>query len=214
VLADIPGLIEGAHEGVGIGDRFLGHVERCRVLLHLVDGAPGDMPARPTRRARRTRSLWRGLADKPEIVALSQIDTLTRTPKQEESAAAEARRRPCAAAAVAVTGEGRRGGAARADVARSRPRAEARRKAGGEPMRAMAIRQMTELAFRLPPHRRQDRLGAAGRPRAGREARMAGLAGRRYRRARREGRREMCWSSRPAPSRSAAPSSASAAKSR
>ena len=45
MLADIPGLIEGAHEGAGLGDRFLGHVERCAVLLHLVDGAAGDVVA-------------------------------------------------------------------------------------------------------------------------------------------------------------------------
>src|SRR6202162_16508 len=70
VLADIPGLIEGAHEGVGLGDRFLGHVERCRVLLHLVDGTDGDAGAAyRTVRAELT-AYGQGLADKPELVAL------------------------------------------------------------------------------------------------------------------------------------------------
>jgi GTPase len=76
VLADIPGLIEGAHEGVGLGDRFLGHVERCRVLLHLVDGTTGDAgTAYQTVRAE-LLAYGHGLADKPEIVALSKADAL------------------------------------------------------------------------------------------------------------------------------------------
>jgi GTPase len=76
VLADIPGLIEGAHEGVGLGDRFLGHVERCRVLLHLVDGTTGDAAtAYQTVRAE-LLAYGHGLADKPEIVALSKADAL------------------------------------------------------------------------------------------------------------------------------------------
>jgi GTP-binding protein len=77
VLADIPGLIEGASEGAGLGDRFLGHVERCRVLLHLVDGTGEDAgQAYETVRAE-LEAYGNGLADKPEIVALSKIDALS-----------------------------------------------------------------------------------------------------------------------------------------
>ena len=76
VVADIPGLIEGAHEGVGIGDRFLGHVERTRVLLHLVS-AQEESPGKAYRTVRRELEAYgHGLAGKPEIVALSQADTL------------------------------------------------------------------------------------------------------------------------------------------
>ncbi len=76
VLADIPGLIEGAHDGAGIGDRFLGHVERTRVLLHLVD-ATGDDPAQDYRVVRGELAAYdAGLVDKPEIVALSKCDAV------------------------------------------------------------------------------------------------------------------------------------------
>jgi GTP-binding protein len=77
VLADIPGLIEGAHAGVGLGDRFLGHVERCAVLLHLIDGAAGDVvQAWRTVRAE-LAAYGGGLAEKPEIVALNKADAMT-----------------------------------------------------------------------------------------------------------------------------------------
>jgi GTP-binding protein len=77
VLADIPGLIEGAHLGAGLGDRFLGHVERCRVLLHLIDGTAGDAgKAYKTVRAE-LEAYAHGLADKPEIVALNKADAMT-----------------------------------------------------------------------------------------------------------------------------------------
>ena len=76
VLADIPGLIEGAHEGVGIGDRFLGHVERCAVLLHLVD-ATSDDPAADYRTVRTELEAYGDvLTDKPEIIALNKIDAV------------------------------------------------------------------------------------------------------------------------------------------
>jgi len=77
VLADIPGLIEGAHEGAGLGDRFLGHIERCAVLLHLVDGTqPDPAGAYATIRAE-LEGYGGGLAAKPEIVALNKADAMT-----------------------------------------------------------------------------------------------------------------------------------------
>ena len=77
VLADIPGLIEGAHEGAGLGDRFLGHVERCAVLLHLVDGAAGDV-VRVWRTVREElASYGAGLAEKPELIGLNKADAMT-----------------------------------------------------------------------------------------------------------------------------------------
>ena len=76
VLADIPGLIEGAHEGAGLGDRFLGHIERCRVLLHLVDGT-GEHAGKAYATVRAELAAYgHGLADKPEIVALNKADAL------------------------------------------------------------------------------------------------------------------------------------------
>jgi GTPase len=77
VLADIPGLIEGAHEGAGLGDRFLGHVERCRVLLHLVD-ATSEHAGKAYKTVRGELEAYAGnLADKIEIVALNKIDAVS-----------------------------------------------------------------------------------------------------------------------------------------
>jgi GTP-binding protein len=77
VLADIPGLIEGAHEGMGLGDRFLGHIERCRVVLHLVDGT-GEHAGNDYKTVRAELEAYgEGLAEKHEIVALTKIDALT-----------------------------------------------------------------------------------------------------------------------------------------
>jgi GTP-binding protein len=86
VLADIPGLIEGAHEGSGLGDRFLGHIERCRVLLHLVDGTTEHAgKAYKTVRAE-LDAYGHGLAEKPEIVALNKADALTAEELREQTA--------------------------------------------------------------------------------------------------------------------------------
>ena len=76
VLADIPGLIEGAAEGAGIGDRFLGHVERCRVLLHLVDANGEDVANDYLTIRDELEAYGAGLTDKPEVVALNKVDTI------------------------------------------------------------------------------------------------------------------------------------------
>jgi GTP-binding protein len=77
VLADIPGLIEGAHEGVGLGDRFLGHVERCAALLHLVDGAAGDVVQAWRTVREELIAYGGGLAEKNEILVLNKSDAMS-----------------------------------------------------------------------------------------------------------------------------------------
>ena len=76
VLADLPGLIEGASEGAGLGTRFLGHVERCAVILHLVDGTEEDVVGAYRTIRGELRSYGHGLAGKPEIVGLNKIDAI------------------------------------------------------------------------------------------------------------------------------------------
>ncbi len=90
VLADIPGLIEGAHDGAGIGDRFLGHVERCRVLLHLVDAGSDDVVAAYRTVRGELEAYGGGLGEKAEIVALSKSDILEADALDEAAAALEA----------------------------------------------------------------------------------------------------------------------------
>jgi GTP-binding protein len=86
VLADIPGLIEGAHEGHGLGDRFLGHVERCRVLLHLVDATCEHAGQAYGIVRAELEAYGQGLAEKPEIVALSKADALDETALKQQAA--------------------------------------------------------------------------------------------------------------------------------
>jgi GTP-binding protein len=89
VLADLPGLIEGAHEGVGLGDRFLGHAERCATILHLVDGTASSVgKAYKTIRAE-LDAYGAGLEAKPEIVALNKADALTAKEIEKKKVALE-----------------------------------------------------------------------------------------------------------------------------
>jgi len=76
VLADLPGLIEGASEGVGVGTRFLGHVERCSVILHLVDATLDDVAGAYCVIREELSRYGHGLAEKPEIVGLNKIDAI------------------------------------------------------------------------------------------------------------------------------------------
>ena len=127
VIADIPGLIEGAHEGAGLGVRFLGHIERCRVLIHLVDGTQEDV-AEAYRTVRRELQAYEPkLARRPELVCLNKIDALA----EEEIAAKAAALRAAAGRPVFLTsGVARRGldevlRAAHAEIRRARAEAPA-----------------------------------------------------------------------------------------
>ncbi len=106
VLADIPGLIEGAHEGTGLGTRFLGHVERCRVLLHLVDATSDTIAADYKTVRAEIKAYGAGLERKKQVLALSKCDAL-----DEETIAAKvaelkavARRKPIVLSAVSGRG--------------------------------------------------------------------------------------------------------------
>ena len=90
VMADIPGLIAGASEGRGLGDRFLGHVERCSVLLHLVDGTAEDVAGDYRTIINELEAYGGHLADKPRVTALNKIDALDDEERAEQRAALEA----------------------------------------------------------------------------------------------------------------------------
>lgn len=90
VIADIPGLIEGAAKGQGLGHRFLKHVERCRVLLHLIDSTLDDPALAYTTIRKELEDYDFGLANKPEIVALNKIDAIDEATAKEKSSLLEA----------------------------------------------------------------------------------------------------------------------------
>jgi len=106
VLADIPGLIEGAHEGVGLGDRFLGHVERCRVLLHLVDGAAGDAGAAYETVRAELSAYGHELAEKPEIVALNKADAMSAADIKQQVTSLKRAAKQAPLVVSAVSGDG------------------------------------------------------------------------------------------------------------
>jgi GTPase len=137
VLADIPGLIEGAHEGAGIGDRFLGHVERCAVLLHLVDATLPD-PVEAYRIIRgELEAYGAGLEEKPEIAALSKCDAVEADElKRKAKALAKASgAKPMVLSAVSGEGmtEALRALAAEIKSARDRRTAPKQRETGWQP---------------------------------------------------------------------------------
>ena len=106
VLADIPGLIEGAHEGAGLGDRFLGHIERCRVVLHLVDATSADVVAGYKTVRRELKAYGGEIEKKKEIVALSKSDALDQETLAERREALKkaARKTPLVLSAIAGHG--------------------------------------------------------------------------------------------------------------
>jgi GTP-binding protein len=106
VMADIPGLIAGASEGLGLGTRFLGHVERCGVLLHLVDGTQDDVAAAYRTIRRELKRYDEVLGSKKEIVGLNKIDALTPEEIEEKLAALKKVARKNVLPLSTVSGEG------------------------------------------------------------------------------------------------------------
>jgi GTPase len=94
VLADLPGLIEGASEGAGLGTRFLGHVERCAAILHLVDGTETDVVDAYRTIRHELAGYGHGLADKPEVVGLNKIDAIAPDEVEEKCRALALAARP------------------------------------------------------------------------------------------------------------------------
>jgi GTP-binding protein len=106
VMADLPGLIEGASEGAGLGHRFLGHVERCRVILHLIDGTEEDVVASYRMIRRELKAYGADLDQKPEIIGLNKIDAVPPDElKQKMAKLKRAAKRPVLALS-GVTGQG------------------------------------------------------------------------------------------------------------
>src|SRR5258708_4483244 len=87
VIADLPGLIEGAHEGRGLGHRFLGHVERCGAILHLIDGTEDDVAGAYKAVRAELAAYGHGLDEKPEIIGLNKIDALDAAAVKKKTAA-------------------------------------------------------------------------------------------------------------------------------
>jgi GTP-binding protein len=106
VLADIPGLIEGAHEGHGLGDRFLGHLERTKVLLHLVDATEDNVGLSYKTIRKELKAYGAGLSKKPEIVALNKCDALDAATIKKKLAALRKASKKRVHAISAVSGEG------------------------------------------------------------------------------------------------------------
>jgi GTP-binding protein len=106
VLADLPGLIEGASEGAGLGTRFLGHVERCRVLVHLVDGTEKDVAEAYKTVRRELEAYGAGLKEKAEIVALNKADALAPEERRKKAKALKKAAKTDVHVISGVSGEG------------------------------------------------------------------------------------------------------------
>jgi len=106
VMADIPGLIEGAHEGRGVGDRFLGHIERCAVLLHLIDATSDDVLGDYRVIERELAAYGGGLDSKPRIVVLNKCDAVAGSEADDLTTLLRDEGVPVAGVISGVTGHG------------------------------------------------------------------------------------------------------------